>query len=80
MTTVVTAPEYENPLTEVMRTLALTYTEKGRRVVVTESANADAERRQWLDGSVLSLQNAYGDSEPEYGPSCDTVTRTPATL
>lgn len=38
-------------------------------VVVTESANADAERQQWLDVSSESLRNAYGDSEPEYTPS-----------
>ena len=38
-------------------------------VVVTESANADAERQQWLDGSAQSLRNAYGNSEPEYTPS-----------
>lgn len=35
-------------------------------VVVTELKDADAERRQWLDGSSDSLRNAYGDSEPEY--------------
>jgi hypothetical protein len=38
-------------------------------VVVTESTYADAERKHWLDGSSESLQNAYGDSEPEYAPS-----------
>lgn len=38
-------------------------------VVVAESGNADAERRQWLDGSALSLRHAYGDSEPEYNLS-----------
>ena len=38
-------------------------------VVVTEPTNADAERQQWLDGSAACLQNAYGDSEPEYTPS-----------
>jgi len=37
-------------------------------VVVTESTDPDAERRQWLEGSLESLQNAYGDSEPEYTP------------
>jgi hypothetical protein len=35
-------------------------------VVVTESTSADAERQQWLDASSESLQNAYGDAEPEY--------------
>ncbi len=38
-------------------------------VVVTESTDPDAERRQWLEGSSESLQDAYGDSEPEYTPS-----------
>jgi hypothetical protein len=37
--------------------------------VVTESTHADAERKRWLNGSSESLQNAYGDSEPEYAPS-----------
>jgi hypothetical protein len=35
-------------------------------VVIAESRDADAERRQWLDGSSESLCRAYGDSEPEY--------------
>ncbi len=38
-------------------------------VVVTESTDPDAERRQWLEKSSESLQDAYGDSEPEYAPS-----------
>lgn len=38
-------------------------------VVVAESADADAERQQWLESSAASLQGAYGDSEPEYTPS-----------
>ncbi len=38
-------------------------------VVVTESTDPDAERHQWLEGSSESLQDAYGDSEPEYTPS-----------
>ena len=38
-------------------------------VVVTEATDPDAERRQWLEGSVESLHNAYGDSEPDYTPS-----------
>ena len=41
---------------------------RGRTVFVSvaEPAERDAERRQWLAGSVASLQAAYGDSEPEY--------------
>ena len=35
-------------------------------VLVTGLTDADAERRQWLDGSAQSLGRAYGDSEPEY--------------
>ncbi len=35
-------------------------------LVITESANADVERQQWLDGSAESLRTAYGDFEPEY--------------
>ena len=38
-------------------------------LVITEPANADSERQQWLDGSSESLRTAYSDSEPEYTPS-----------
>ncbi len=38
-------------------------------VVVAESTHPDDERKHWLDGSLESLQNAYGDSEPEYALS-----------
>jgi hypothetical protein len=38
-------------------------------LVITEPANADADRQQWLDGASESLCTAYGDSEPEYSPS-----------
>jgi hypothetical protein len=35
-------------------------------VIVAESANTDAERQQWLEGSAESIGRAYGDSEPDY--------------
>ncbi len=37
-------------------------------VVVAESAEQDAERREWLEGSAATLCSAYGDSEPDYTP------------
>jgi hypothetical protein len=38
-------------------------------VVLTESTDADTERKQWIDGSSPALRRAYGDAEPEYTPS-----------
>ncbi len=38
-------------------------------VLIAEQPHADAEKQQWTDASSQSLQNAYGDSEPEYTPS-----------
>ncbi len=38
-------------------------------VLITEQPHADAEKQQWMDASSESLQNAYGDTEPEYTPS-----------
>lgn len=38
-------------------------------VMVVESTDTDAEGQQWFDGSVESLERAYGDSEPEYTTS-----------
>jgi len=44
---------------------------RGRTVLValTESAEQDAERRQWLEGAAACLEAAYGDSEPDYDAS-----------
>jgi hypothetical protein len=44
---------------------------EGRSVLVsiTESAETDAEREEWLGASELGLQKAYGDSEPDYPAS-----------
>lgn len=53
---------------ELSRPLALS---RGDTVLiaVAESADEDAERREWLRGSAQSLQQAYGDAEPDYSPS-----------
>ena len=53
---------------ELSRPISIT---RGRTVFVAlaESAEQDAERQQWLEGSAASLQTAYGDSEPEYTPA-----------
>ena len=41
---------------------------RGRTVLVAvaESDEQDAERRQWLEGSAVCLEAAYGDFEPDY--------------
>ncbi|MBI5142431.1 MAG: hypothetical protein HZA20_09635 [Nitrospirae bacterium] len=38
-------------------------------VSVADMLGEDSERRDWLDVSTISLQAAYGDSEPDYSPS-----------
>ena len=38
-------------------------------ISVAESAERDEERQEWLATSALSLQAAYGDSEPDYPTS-----------
>jgi hypothetical protein len=39
------------------------------RISVAESADRDAERQEWFAASASGLDNAYGDSEPDYPTS-----------
>jgi hypothetical protein len=43
----------------------------GRKVLVSvaESSDADGDHEPWLTLSIEGLRSAYGESEPEYGPS-----------
>ena len=38
-------------------------------IAVAEPGDEDAERQQWIAASAISLQSAYGESDPDYSAS-----------
>ncbi len=42
--------------------------ERDARLLVTVLPKQDDEREDWLQLSMRALEEAYGDSEPDYGP------------